>query len=86
VRSCLLSSTAGKKKDVPLRISLRNGELNVVYNNMPVVRGLKVELPASENYFRLATWHTDSLDFTVRRATDKGGEIIHSSVIHPILK
>ncbi|MDD3155248.1 MAG: DUF6067 family protein, partial [Victivallaceae bacterium] len=69
-----------KRKKVPLRISLRNGELNVVYNNMPVVRGLKVELPASENYFRLATWHTDSLDFTVRRATDKGGEIIHSSV------
>lgn len=75
-----------KNQKVPLRISLRDGELNVVYNNMPVVRNLRVDLPASGNYFRLSTWHTDALDFTVRQASNCGETIIQNTIKHPIIK
>ncbi|WP_419643640.1 glycoside hydrolase domain-containing protein [Victivallis vadensis] len=74
-----------KDRFAPLRISLRDGELNVVYNHMPVVRDLKLDLPAG-NQFTLQTWHDDKLEFRLVRAASRGENIIQSNHIHPVLK
>ncbi len=74
-----------KDRFVPLRISLRDGELNVVYNHMPVVRNLKLDLPVG-NRLTLQTWHDDTLEFRLVRAASQGENIIQSNHIHPVLK
>lgn len=74
-----------KDRFVPLRISLRDGELNVVYNHMPVVRNLKLDLP-NGNRLTLQTWYDDKLEFRLVKAASQGENIIQSNHIHPVLK
>ncbi len=74
-----------KDRFAPLRISLRDGVLNVVYNHMPVVRDLKLDLPAG-NRFTLQTWYDDKLEFRLVKAASRGENIIQSNHIHPVLK
>ncbi len=74
-----------KDKWLPLSISLRNGELTLLYNHMPIIRDLKLDLPDG-NRFNLQTWHDDRLEFRVVRAASQGDELLQNRHRHPILK
>ncbi|MPN63200.1 hypothetical protein SDC9_210955 [bioreactor metagenome] len=73
-----------KNETVPVRISVRNGVLDMLYDNKPVVRALPLELP-NGNCFNIQTWHDDSVEFRLEHASDKGNEIIVSDIGHPVI-
>ena len=71
-------------KEVPVRISLRNGVLNLLYDNKAVVRELPLELP-NGNRFNLQTWHDDRIEFHLDRASNQGETMIASEFDHPVI-
>ncbi len=73
-----------KGEEVPVRISLRNGVLNLLYNRIPVVRNLPLDLPDG-NRFELQTWHDDTIEYSIDRMASEGEKIIENDVIHPVL-
>ncbi len=73
-------------KFVPLKISIRDGVMDMVYNNMVVIEKLPIDLPEYGNTFKIETWWKDKIAFSVNKVSTKPETIVENEIKHPIIK